>query len=445
MWPRALLFCSLFCATVCALPSAEKRAITPPTDDPFYVPPDGFEDTAPGTILRHRPVPFPIVDLAHILNLDASHQMLYRTTDSFGNAIATVTTLLVPYNADNSKLLSYQVAEDAAWMNCAPSYALQLSSILGGLGGSIVPRAELLLMEAVLQQGWLVSTPDFEGPDAAFLANNLAGHAVLDGIRAVHASSDFTGVAPDPGTVMWGYSGGSLATGFATELQPSYAPDLRIAGAALGGTVPNIMGAVPLTNESPNTGLVPPGVLGLSHEYPEVRNALSDILVPEKRETFMQAEQQCLVANILQFYGDNIFSYFENPDFIFSFDSITSANSMGHHAPQIPLYIYKGAHDEVSAIGETNDLVQYYCDGGSSVTYTKDLTATHGSMAILGAPGALIYLKDRLDGFDPGSGCSVDTVISSLLNPATSAVLTEALIKELLSLLGKSVGPILIG
>lgn len=70
-------------------------------------------------------MPSPIVDLAHILNLNASHQVLYRTTDTFGNATATVTTLLVPYNADTTKLLSYQVAEDAACVNCAPSYALQ--------------------------------------------------------------------------------------------------------------------------------------------------------------------------------------------------------------------------------------------------------------------------------------------------------------------------------
>jgi ureidoglycolate hydrolase len=58
--------------------------------------------------------------------------------------------------------------------------------------------------------------------------------------------------------------------------------------------------------------------------------------------------------------------------------------------------------------------MSYYCDGGSSVTYTRGLMADHGSMAMLGAAGALIYLKDRLDGNDDaGSGCSTDTVISS--------------------------------
>lgn len=434
------------CATICALPSVKRAGVTPPTDDPFYVPPDGFEGTAPGTILRHRAVPSPIVDLAHILNLDATHQLLYRTTDSFGNATATVTTLLVPYNADTSKLLSYQVAEDAAWMNCAPSYALQLSSVSGGLGGNIGPRAELVLMEAALQQGWLVSVPDFLGPDAAFLANILAGHAVLDGIRAVHASSDFTSVSTDSKTVMWGYSGGSVAAGFAAELQPSYAPDLKIAGAALGGTVPHIRGSITSSNEKPFTGLIPPAVLGLSHEYPEVRNALDDILVPEKRDEFMQAEHQCLIADILQFFDDDIFSYLTSRDALLSFESIISANSMGHHTPQIPLYIYKAGRDRISGINETDALVQDYCDGGSSVTYKKDLTADHGTMAILGAPAALIYLKNRLDGFDdPGSGCSVETVVSSLLNPATLAILTDSLITEMLGLLGKPVGPILIG
>lgn len=74
------------------------QATLQPDDDPFYKPPPGFEATAPGTILRHRPVPKPIT----LNNKDgvkpkAAWQLLFRTQNSLGVPIATVTTILQPH------------------------------------------------------------------------------------------------------------------------------------------------------------------------------------------------------------------------------------------------------------------------------------------------------------------------------------------------------------
>jgi hypothetical protein len=44
-------------------------------------------------------------------NIKGVYQFLYRSTDALGIATATVTTLMVPVNADPSKLVSYQTAE----------------------------------------------------------------------------------------------------------------------------------------------------------------------------------------------------------------------------------------------------------------------------------------------------------------------------------------------
>lgn len=60
---------------------------------------------------------------------------------------------------------------------------------------------------------------------------------------------------------MWGYSGGSIASTFAAELQASYAPELDFAGAALGGIVPDLTEVFrkPISNVS---ALIPGGLLG---------------------------------------------------------------------------------------------------------------------------------------------------------------------------------------
>ncbi len=115
-----------------------------PVDDPFYVP--------PGALSPPRRAAFCVIGHHHIPSqhsvwlqsyLAASYQILYRTTNSFGDAVATVSTILVPHNADFTKLLSYQVAQDAASPNCSPSYAFQLEAATDGILGLIMPQLRI--------------------------------------------------------------------------------------------------------------------------------------------------------------------------------------------------------------------------------------------------------------------------------------------------------------
>lgn len=79
----------------------------PPSDDSFYIPPKGFESAKPGDILNSRPVPGGLALLSLIpLQLQGSYQLLYRTSDAQGNPTATVTTVLVPKNADFKKVVN---------------------------------------------------------------------------------------------------------------------------------------------------------------------------------------------------------------------------------------------------------------------------------------------------------------------------------------------------
>lgn len=433
------------CSLVSALPAqAFQRRDTPalPSVDPWYNAPDGFESAKPGEILKKREVPNPIAAFRLLpINLEGSKHVMYRSEDNFGKPAVAVTTILVPHDADYTKLLSYQVAEDAASPNCGPSYALQKEHATGPDDGTMLTQAELLLMIAALENKWVVTAPDFEGPDGAFLANNRAGHAVLDGIRATLNSTDFTGVSPDAVVTMWGYSGGSLASGFAAELQPSYAPELAIAGAAIGGTVPQIYPVIDNGNESGNTGLIPSGILGLSHEYPSVKKLIDEQLVPAKRDEFMAVADQCFSADADQFSGVDIYTFVKDPD-IFKdpkMQEVMKENSMGHHVPKIPMYVYKADKDEISNVTDTNELVTGYCKNGTIVNYHHDETADHPTLAITGAPGALIWLKDRMVGEPVSETCTSDSDLASLLDPEAFGVLTQALIDALLAMLNAPV------
>jgi len=175
-----------------------------PSDDPFYTPAAGFESAKPGAILRTRPVPNALSLLQTIpLQLQGAYQILYRTTDAMGNATATVTTILIPKNADFKKVVSYQVAEDSGGqINCAPSYGLQSGSDIEFSGTANIESA---LIAAALNQGWVVNTPDWEGPKSTFIDGIGAGQATLDSIRAALASGSFTNISPEAKVQMWGY------------------------------------------------------------------------------------------------------------------------------------------------------------------------------------------------------------------------------------------------
>ncbi|KAA8648402.1 uncharacterized protein ATNIH1004_004287 [Aspergillus tanneri] len=420
----------------------EKRvAVLPPSADPFYKAPAGYEATEPGTILAHRKVPHPIAALGPIpLRLAGAYQILYRSNDNFGNPTVAVTTVLIPQNADTTKLLSYQIPEDAPSPDCAPSYVLQTGPEKGDILSRLGIQIHTVLFIAALEKGWVVSIPDFEGLQGAFLANRRAGYAVLDGIRAVLNSTKFTKVSPNAKTSIWGYSGGSLATGFAAELQPLYAPELEIAGAALGGLIGSIENVIYTLNKGPFVGLVFSGFHGMSHEYQDIASIIREQLTddPVKRNKFLQAADNCFLANVLQFTFEDIFSYFKDPN-ILQYPAVQQAfadNNLGQYAPEIPLFVYKGSLDEISPVRDTESIVSGYCAAGTSVKYNEVVTHAHVILQMDGFAEAFAWLEKRMNGVPAEKRCKQTEELLPLSEPGTLDALGTTVVAEIENLLG---------
>lgn len=213
----------------------------PPSEDPWYTAPDGYESASPGAILRNRTAPSSLISAAGA-NCSTAYQLLYRTTASQGNATFAVNTILVPQDPTNA-LLSYQIPYDSAYINSSPSYTLSqqvYTDIKNALG-----------------KGYFVTVPDYEGPLASFTAGHMSGYATLDGVRATLNGAELYGLPDDTLYATWGYSGGALATEWAAELQADYASDLSFAGSAMGGLTPNITSVLQSINMKVSAGLAP--------------------------------------------------------------------------------------------------------------------------------------------------------------------------------------------
>lgn len=207
-------------------------AAVPPGQDPFYsyrgtIP---LADIAPGAVLKTRALSYHVAGLAVPVRVV---QLLYRSTGAIGQPTVNVTSVLKPRVLLGApEVVSYQSFYDSLNPADEPSYAISGGLTLGG----IIANSESALIVPALLAGQVVVVPDIEGVEAGFGAGPAYGMNTLDALRAA-LSSPATGLANVAKIGLIGYSGGAIATQWAAELAPSYAPDVnqRLVGAAMGG------------------------------------------------------------------------------------------------------------------------------------------------------------------------------------------------------------------
>ncbi|KAI1275440.1 secretory lipase-domain-containing protein [Xylaria sp. FL0933] len=330
---------------------ATKAVPLPPSRDPWYSTPEGFETALPGTVLRLRIAPGNLTTEV-VKNATAAYNIVYRTTDSHDQPAWAVTTLFIPttfYASSSGKkaLVSYQFAYDSADVDSSPSYGFYyaLSQPVPSLN---IPASTDLLTQ-LLTKGWIVNSPDYEGPSAAFGASIQSGYATLDALHAVVNLANMTGLGP-LSVAMWGYSGGSIATEAAAELQTEYAPSLSISGAVVGGLVDNIVADYDLFNGTALAGDLVAVVLGLVAQYPEALAYVRSRLKPETADEFLAARHMNTGAVTSFFSCKDIYSYFIGGAADLQAPPLQKVYErechLGYYGlPKIPLFLYKAIGD----------------------------------------------------------------------------------------------------
>ena len=393
---RVVALVAILAAAIAVGPASAGAQIPLPDDDPFYVQPDPMPDVPPGTVLASRPVT--IKGLGIPLPFIKAWHLLYASTDTAGDPAAAVGTVIVPaFKAQTSPrpLLSYQTAEDSLNMKCAPSYRMRLG----------IEKEEPLIYSALLK-GWVVMVPDYEGLESLFGAGVQAGQATLDGIRAAQsfAPAGLSGAGTPVG--LMGYSGGGLATTWAAELEPTYAPALNVKGVAAGGVPGNIENIARNVNGGPFSSLYLAAALGIARAYPELIDL--DTLLNEKGKTAAaQISNLCIEQYTIPFAFKNINDYTTvgDPLLLPQVQQVLALNSLGQRTPIGPMYVYHSILDQLIPIADVDALVADYCDEGVTVKYRRDLLSEHIALAATGGPAALQYLTERFAGKPAPSTC----------------------------------------
>jgi hypothetical protein len=416
---RLVFSLSLWLGFIGAAQAASSEPL-PPSKDPWYTAPPGFESAEPGTVLRVRPAPGNLTSIT--ANSSASYNILYRTTDSHFKPTWAVTTLLVPelgpdslaqQKFQQSALLSFQVPYDSADVDASPSYSMYSAS-----NDSSAPYT------AALGSGLFVSVPDYEGPLAAFTAGIISGYATLDSIRAVLSLDLGLNITNSPRAALWGYSGGAFATEWASELAVQYAPDLiagPVVGAAMGAPLANITTFMHCVNGQATSGLVPNTLLGLTSQYPDVRKYLVSKLNDDSeynRTGFLAAEGFTVTESGVAFAGIDINKYFQNGTDILNDPKILALINregiMGYHGvPKWPLFIYQAIPDEVTPISATDALVEKYCAVGADILYERNTVGSHYEETNNSYEAAVQWLEDVFSSqhdINRAQGCVIQDV-----------------------------------
>ncbi|WP_169813222.1 lipase family protein [Nocardia jejuensis] len=370
-----------------------------PDEDPFYAAPADIASHPDGSVLNRREISMFGLPLRV-----SAWQLQYRTSDSQGRPVATVTTVLTspsPWDGPGSRpLLSYQVAEDSLGTRCAPSFALH-----GGRGSAISSTiVDTPFLIDALRRGWAVAVPDYQGPQSRFFDGVNSAHAVLDGIRAARSFTP-AGLGPDSKLGAWGYSGGAFATLWAAQLRRTYAPELGIAGISAGGLPADIATIARNADGGERAGLAMLIVLALirNSSGPNLTGLLND-----RGRAVLTAEAEACGNDLVDRYPHTRIDELAAAPGLLAHPSFLSAvrrEELGASVPDMPLYLYHSTTDEVVPVAGFDALVQRYCAPGSTVLVKHSSASTHNGAAIAEASGGMSFLADRFASVPLPAGC----------------------------------------
>ena len=224
-----------------------------------------------------------------------------------------------------------------------------------------------------------------------------------------------------------GYSGGAIATEWAAELAPTYAPDInsRIVGAAMGGVLVDPAHNLHYVDGSTVwAGVIPMAVIGLSR-------AFHVDLTPYLTEYGLQLYnklQRASITDVLGAYPGLTWAQLAKPQYptpesMPVFVQIANQLIMGSGGtPTAPLFIGQGAGGElegtpgnkpgigpgdgVMIAGDVRSLAREYCGRGVPVQYVQYENLSHVPGALAWLPEATTWLAARFAGLAPPQDCA---------------------------------------
>jgi Secretory lipase len=375
---------------------------------------------APGSVLKTETLSYHILGIPLPVKVI---QLTYRSANALGQPAVNVTSVLEPpVPLSPARAVSYQSFYDSLNPADEPSEQIAGDVTLGGL----IPDAESIVIVPLLTQGYTVIVPDTEGQTADFAAGPEYGINTLNSIRAA-TSSPATGLSTSTPVGMFGYSGGAIATDWAAQLAPTYAPDVnrQLVGAAEGGILVDPAHNLNYISGSLVwAGVMPMAVIGIARAY---HISLTPYLSSYGRELYGKLQKSSIVSVLGEYpgltYAKLVKPQYANPASIPILVKVENKLDTGLiGSPTIPMFMGQGADgilegtagnkpgigpgDGVMIAGDVRTLARDFCASGTAVDYTQYDLLSHVTTFPVWAPAALVWLNARFGGSQAPNDCS---------------------------------------
>ena len=366
----------------------------PTTLGPFYRTPTTLPATN-GALVRSETATFVLDPIVKVKPPSKTFRVMYRSTNRTGTPIAVTGTVLVPKTTWTGKgqrpIVGYAAGTQGLADKCAPSYALTTGT-----------EYESVFIAGLLARGYAVAMTDYEGlgTDGAhtYMTRDSQGHAVLDAVRAAQHLTAANVPANGP-IALTGYSQGGGASAAAAELAPSYAPELKIKGVAVGAVPGDLNDVGANLDGSLYFGFLGYAIVGVTAAY----NLPLDLILNDRgRAAVTRLKGECTVESILNWgfteskdltqNGQPISELLKAPVFA----DMVAQQKIGNTKPvNVPILVTHSLLDDVIPYQAGKAVATSWCKKGSNVYFATIATPTHVGGAIASYPRVFTFLESR--------------------------------------------------
>ncbi|WP_316745211.1 lipase family protein [Streptomyces sp. MK7] len=399
------------------------RGVTIPA---FYTPPTELPG-ADGTLIRSQPLPLAL----SLPGLNGplpgrATRVMYKSTDSGGRPVAVTGAYIEPAahwpGTGARPLVVVAPGTMGQGDQCAASMALEHPVSFNGRTMSV--GYEDLSVYRLLAEGAAVVVTDYVGLGATDRLHTYVdrvdeAHAVLDAARAARAVQGASVTAASP-VGFFGYSQGGGATAAAAELQPSYAPDVALAGTYAGAPPADLTEVTKAIDGSELAGALGWSLNGFLQTDPDLRPIADAHLNAVGKAALKDLSTMCVGDAILHYgyarstrwttdgrsVSDIIRSTPALKDFL-------DTQRIGRLKPAGPVRLATGTSDNLVPHAQARQLAVDWCRKGADVTYRPVVLPNvispllnHFGPLLADQGAAVSWLTDRLAGKPAPANCA---------------------------------------
>ncbi|MFD9391653.1 alpha/beta fold hydrolase [Streptomyces sp. NPDC060000] len=399
------------------------RGVTIPT---FYNPPAPLP-AADGALIRSEPLPLALSlpGLQGPLPGTAT-RLMYKSTDSADRPMAVTGAYIEPTarwtGSGPRPLVAVAPGTMGQGDQCAASLGLEHPLSVNSQTLSV--GYEDLAIYRLLARGIAVVVTDYTGLGATDRLHTYVNrideaHAVLDAVRAAR-SLDTASLTAGSRVALYGYSQGGGATAAAAELQPSYAPDVALAGTYAGAPPADLVAVTKAIDGSDLAGALGWSVNGFLESDPALAPIAEAHLNAVGRAALKDLSTMCVGDALLSYNSANSTAWTTDgrslSDIIQSepaLKAFLADQRIGTLEPTSPVRVATGTADDLVPHAQARALAVAWCAKGVDVTYKPVILPglgrsllNHVTPLLVDQGDAISWLTDRLDGRPATSNCA---------------------------------------